>query len=40
MELSLAHPELGSDKVGRLVRKQGRQISSQRVRAVRREELS
>jgi len=38
VEQSLEHPELGSDKVGRLVRKQGKQISSKRVREVRREE--
>jgi len=34
----LEHPELGSDKVGRLVRNQGLRVSSERVRQVRREE--
>ena len=38
MELSLEHPELGGDKIGPLVRKGGKQISSKRVREVRREE--
>jgi transposase InsO family protein len=38
VDLSQEHPELGSDKVGRLVRKQGHRVSSQRVRQVRREE--
>ena len=38
VELSLEHPELGSDKVGRLVRNRGLRVSSERVREVRREE--
>lgn len=38
VELSIEHPELGSDKVGRLVRNRGLRVSSQRVRKVRREE--
>jgi len=38
VDLSLEHPELGSDKVGRLVRNRGLQVSSARVRQVRREE--
>ena len=38
VELSIEHPELGSDKVGRLVRNRGLRISSERVRKVRREE--
>ena len=35
---SLTHPELGSDKIGRLVRKQGIRVSNQRIRTVRRTE--
>lgn len=38
VELSQAHPELGSDKIGRLVRNQGYRVSNERVRRVRREE--
>lgn len=38
VDLSLEHPELGSDKVGRLVRNRGLRVSSERVRQVRREE--
>ncbi|MGC6567533.1 MAG: hypothetical protein ACON38_18205, partial [Akkermansiaceae bacterium] len=38
VDLSLEHPELGSDKVVRLVRNQGLRVSSARVRQVRREE--
>ncbi|MDA7615695.1 hypothetical protein N8554_00395 [Akkermansiaceae bacterium] len=38
VELSLEHPELGSDKVGRLVRNRGLRVSSERVREVRRDE--
>ena len=38
VELSLEHPELGSDTVGRLVRNRGLRVSSERVREVRREE--
>lgn len=38
VEESLEHPELGSDKIGRLVRNRGHQISNKRVRDVRREE--
>ena len=38
VELSQEHPELGSDKIGRLVRKQGYRVSNDRVRRVRREE--
>ena len=38
VELSIEHPELGADKVGRMVRNSGHRISSQRVRNVRREE--
>jgi transposase InsO family protein len=38
VDLSLEHPELGSDKVGRLVRNQGLRVSNERVRQVRREE--
>lgn len=38
MDLSLEHPELGSDKVGRLVRNRGLRVRSERVRQVRREE--
>ena len=38
VELSLEHPELGSDKVGRLVLNRGLRVSSERVREVRREE--
>ncbi len=37
VELSQEHPELGSDKIGRLVRKQGYRVSNDRVRRVRRE---
>jgi hypothetical protein len=38
VELSIEHAELGSDKVGRLVRNRGLRVSSERVRKVRREE--
>ena len=38
VELSLEYPELGADKVGRLVRNRGLRVSSERVRQVRREE--
>ena len=38
VQLSLEHPELGADKIGRLVRKQNHRISSKRVRDVRRDE--
>ena len=38
VELSLDHPELGADKVGRLVRNRGLRVSNERVRKVRREE--
>ena len=38
MDLSLEHPELGSDKIGRMTRNKGCRISSKRVRDVRREE--
>lgn len=38
VEESLEHPELGSDKIGRLVRNRGHRISNKRVRDVRREE--
>ena len=38
VDLSLEHAELGSDKVGRLVRNRGLRVSSERVRKVRREE--
>ena len=38
MELSLEHPELGSDKIGSMARRRGHRISSKRVRDVRREE--
>ena len=38
VDLSLEHPELGSDKVGRLVRNRGLRVSNERVRQVRREE--
>lgn len=38
VDLSIEHPELGSDKVGRLVRNRGLRVSSERVRKVRREE--
>ncbi|MGC6465707.1 MAG: hypothetical protein ACON5N_08990, partial [Akkermansiaceae bacterium] len=38
VDLSLEHPELGADKVGRLVRNRGLRVSSARVRQVRREE--
>lgn len=38
VDLSLKQAELGSDKVGRLVRKRGLRVSSERVRKVRREE--
>jgi hypothetical protein len=38
VDLSIEHPELGSDKVGRLVKNRGLRISSERVRKVRREE--
>ena len=40
VDLSLEHAELGSDKVGRLVRNRGLRVSSERVRKVRREEVS
>ena len=35
---SLEHPELGADKIGRLVRNHGMKVSNQRVRALRRSE--
>jgi len=38
VELSIEHAELGSDKVGKLVRNRGLRVSSERVRKVRREE--
>lgn len=38
MELSREHPELGADKIGRLVRKRGHRVSNDRVRQVRRAE--
>ena len=38
VELSRENLELGSDKVGRLVRNRGLRVSSERVRQVRREE--
>jgi len=38
VDLSLKHPELGADKIGRLVRKAEGRVSNQRVRQVRREE--
>ena len=38
VELSQEHPELGSDKIGRLARNQGYRVSNERVRRVRREE--
>ena len=38
VDLSLEHPELGSDKIGRMVRKEGHKVSNKRVRDVRREE--
>lgn len=38
VDLSLEHPELGSDKVSRLVGNRGLRVSNERVRAVRREE--
>lgn len=39
VDLSIEHPELGSDKVGRLVRNRGLRVSSERVRIMRREEF-
>ena len=38
VDLSREHPELGADKIGRLVRRERRRVSSARVREVRREE--
>lgn len=38
VDLSQEHPELGSDKIARLVRKRGYRVSNGRVREVRREE--
>lgn len=38
VDQSLEHPELGADKIGRLVRNQGYRVSSERGRKVRREE--
>lgn len=38
VDLSQEHPELGSDKIGRLVRNAGHRVSNERVRQVRREE--
>lgn len=38
VDLSLENPELGADKVGRLVRNRGLRVSNERVRQVRREE--
>jgi putative transposase len=38
VELSQEHPELGADKIGRLVRKRGYRVSNDRVRQVRRAE--
>lgn len=38
VRLSLEHPELGADKIGRLVRKEAIRVSNQRVRRVRRRE--
>lgn len=35
---SLEHPELGADKIGRLVRNHGMRVSNQRVRTLRRNE--
>ena len=38
VDLSREHPELGADKIGRLVRRQRHRVSNARVREVRREE--
>ena len=38
VDLSREHPELGADKIGRLVRRERRRVSNARVREVRREE--
>ena len=38
VRLSLEHPELGADKIGRLVRKEAIRVRNQRVRQVRRRE--
>ena len=38
IDLSREHPELGADKIGRLVRRQRHRVSNARVREVRREE--
>lgn len=38
VDLSQEHPELGSDKIGRLVRNAGHRVRNERVRQVRREE--
>ena len=38
VKLSLEYPEWGADKIGRLVRKESRRVSNNRVREVRRQE--